>query len=101
MVEAFESAPRARMSIKEVLEELLERSGSAVLVHTAEDEQEDGQLRARQNMPSGGGARSSFEEGCEPFSNATGIAEIRYSAGNIRESFGELVATIRREFGAA
>jgi predicted nucleotide-binding protein len=40
------------------------------------------------------------EEGCQDFSNIHGIVEVRYARDNIRESFGEVVATIRREFPA-
>lgn len=41
-----------------------------------------------------------LEEGTQEFSNIQGIQQIRYSKGNIRETFGDVLATIRREFGA-
>jgi hypothetical protein len=34
------------------------------------------------------------------FSNIEGIRQIRFSKGNIRESFGDVLATPRREFGS-
>ena len=46
-VETFESGPRAGMTAKEVLETMAARASIAFLVHTAEDEQEDGKIRAR------------------------------------------------------
>ena len=39
-----------------------------------------------------------LEEGVEEFSNISGIEQIRFNTGRIRETFGEVVATIRREF---
>jgi len=40
-----------------------------------------------------------LEEGTEDFSNLQGIHQIRYRKDNIRETFGEVLATLRREFG--
>jgi predicted nucleotide-binding protein len=80
----------------------------ALLVHTAEDEQADGSMRARENVVHETGlfqGRLGFEraivlreDGCADFSNISGLQEIRFHEGNIRETFGEVVATIRREF---
>jgi predicted nucleotide-binding protein len=90
---------------------MLNHASFAVLVHTAEDEQTDHSLRARENVVHETGlfqGRLGFtraivlrEEGCEPFSNESGITEIRFTKGNIRETFGELVATLFREFPRA
>lgn len=106
-VRSFETRPQAGRTIQEVLDELLENNDMGLLVHTAEDEQPDGGLRARQNVVHETGlfqARYGWgraviirEDGCESFSNVSGIVEIRFSPGNIREVFGEVVATIRRE----
>jgi len=41
-----------------------------------------------------------LEEGTEQFSNIQGIEQIRFSKGNIRETFGEVLATIRRELSS-
>ena len=40
-----------------------------------------------------------LEEGVESFSNLQGINQIRFSIGNIRESFGDVLAALKREFG--
>jgi hypothetical protein len=107
-IDAYETGPRAGRTVKEVLQELLYKASFALLIHTAEDEQRDGQLRARENVVHETGlfqGRLGFqraivlrEEGCEAFSNQSGITEIRFSEGNIRETFGEVVATLYREF---
>jgi predicted nucleotide-binding protein len=39
-----------------------------------------------------------LEDGVEEFSNIHGIEQIRFSKGNIRETYGEILATIKREF---
>ena len=68
----------------------------------------EGNRRARQNVVHEAGlfqGRLGFakaiillEEGTEEFSNIHGLQQIRYSRGNIKETFGEVLATIRREF---
>jgi len=107
-VEAYEFEPRAGLSIKEVLQDLLRKASFALLVHTAEDEQADGQLRARQNVVHETGlfqGKLGFEraivlreENCEGFSNHTGINELRFATNNIREIYGDVVAILNREF---
>jgi predicted nucleotide-binding protein len=42
-----------------------------------------------------------IEEGVEAFSNIQGIHQLRFSTGNIREVFGDVLATLKREFPAA
>lgn len=49
-VEAYETGARAGHTIRDVLEEMIEKSSFAILVMTGEDEQADSQLRARQNV---------------------------------------------------
>lgn len=107
-VEAYETGARAGHSIRDILEEMVIKSSFAVLVLTAEDEQADGGLRARQNVIHETGlfqGRLGFpraimllEEGVEEFSNIQGIQYIRFSRDNIKETFGEVLATLRREF---
>jgi predicted nucleotide-binding protein len=107
-IDAYETGPRAGQTTKEVLHDLLYKASFALLIHTAEDEQADGQLRARENVVHETGlfqGRLGFqraivlrEESCQEFSNHSGITEIRFSRGNIRETFGEVVATLYREF---
>ncbi len=103
-VTAYEIGARAGYSIQEVLDEMVKEAAFALLVHTGEDEGADGSLLARQNVVHETGlfqGRLDFrraiilrEQGCEGFSNVIGTNEIRYSKGNIREVFGDVLATI-------
>ncbi len=89
----------------------MDRSTFALLVMTAEDLQADGDERARQNVVHEAGlfqgrlgfdrAIAVVEEGVEVFSNLDGIQQIRFSRGKIEETYGHVLATLRREFGAA
>ncbi len=107
-VTAFESDPQAGKITKDVLISMATGASFALLVHTAEDEQADSTMRARQNVVHETGffqGRLGFEkaiilreDGCESLTNLDGVQEIRYPAGRIRETFGDVVATIRREF---
>ncbi|MGA2433662.1 MAG: TIR domain-containing protein [Bryobacteraceae bacterium] len=108
-VDAYETGARAGYSIKEFLEQAQVDDGFALLVHSAEDEDTSGGLHARENVIHETGlfqGRLGFrraivlrEDGCQEFSNLMGVQEIRFSKANIRETFGEVLATIRREFG--
>jgi hypothetical protein len=109
-VEAFESGARAGHAIRDILHALSARANFAIIVMTAEDEMADGGVRARQNVIHEAGlfqGRLGFaraivlrECGTETFSNIDGIQRIEFSKDNIRETFGEVLATIRREFGS-
>jgi predicted nucleotide-binding protein len=108
VVNAFESGARAGHTIRDILEDLVRTSTFALLIHTAEDEQADGSLRARQNVVHETGlfqgalgfsrAIMLVEHGVEDFSNVAGIQQIRFSPGGIRETFGDVLATLKREF---
>lgn len=108
-VESYEIGARAGHAIRDILEDMLTNSSFALLVMTAEDEASDGTLRARQNViheiglfQGGLGFSRSIvllEEGTEEFSNIQGIDQIRFSKNNIKETFGDVLATLRREFG--
>lgn len=110
-VHAYESGARAGHAIRDVLEEMLQQSSCAILVMTGEDETTDGELRARQNVVHEVGlfqGKIGFsrvivlvEEGVEIFSNIQGVNQIRFSRGNIRETYGEVLGALRREFGDA
>jgi predicted nucleotide-binding protein len=110
-VEAYEVGARAGHTIRDILADMLGKSSFACLVLTAEDEMADGTMRARQNVIHETGlfqGRLGFsraivllEEGAEEFSNIHGIQQIRFAKGNIKETFGEVLATLRREFGSA
>ncbi len=106
---AYEVGARAGMSIKEVLEAMLTISSFALLVLTGEDLDAEGRFHARENVIHELGlfqGRLGFrraivllEEGVQEFSNIHGLNQLRFSKGNIKETFGDILATIRREFG--
>ena len=72
-------------------------------------EAKDGTLRARQNVVHEAGlfqgklgfsrAIILLEEGTEEFSNIHGLHQIRFGKGNIKESFGDVLAVLKREIG--
>ncbi|MCG3174804.1 MAG: hypothetical protein GMKNLPBB_03093 [Myxococcota bacterium] len=105
--EEFNREPPAGKATKERLEEMLGASSFAFLVMTAEDETADGKLQARANVIHEIGlfqGRLGFnraimllEEGCEEFSNITGINQIRFPKGNIRAIFEEIRRVLVRE----
>jgi hypothetical protein len=107
-VEAYEIGARAGHVIRDILEEMMTKSSIAFLVMTGDDETTEGKLRARQNVVHEIGlfqgklgfsrAIILLEEGVEEFSNLQGVHQIRYSKGNIKETFGDVLATLRREF---
>lgn len=107
-VEAYEIGARAGHAIRDILGDMLTKSSFALLVLTAEDETADGHLRARQNVVHELGlfqGRLGFaralvlvEEGTEMFSNLQGIHQIRFRVSAIKETYGDVLATLRREF---
>lgn len=107
-IETYESGARAGHTIRDILEQMIEKSSFALLVMTGEDAQEDGGVHARQNVIHEAGlfqGRLGFsrailllEDGVELFSNVQGVQYISFSKGNIKETFGEVLATLRREF---
>lgn len=107
-VEAYETGIRAGHTIRETLENMLSTSSIAFFAMTAEDKMDDGTSRARQNVIHEIGlfqGRLGFnraivllEEGTTEFSNIHGINQIRFSKGNINETFGEVLAILEREF---
>jgi predicted nucleotide-binding protein len=107
-VEAYEVGARAGHTIRDILETMLAESAFAILVLTGEDEDKKGKLHPRLNVVHELGlfqgvlgfskAIALLEDGTEEFSNIHGIQQIRYSKGNIRETFGDVLATLRREF---
>ena len=107
-VRAFESDPRAGQTVRQVLEDELDRSSFALLVHTGEDELRVGEVSARENVVHETGlfqGRLGFEraiilreDGCEAFSNVLGVQEIRYSRGHVAEAISDVLATLDREF---
>lgn len=108
-IEAYEIGAREGHAVRDILEEMLDESSFALLVLTGEDETKDGELRARQNVVHESGlfqGRLGFsraiillEEGTEQFSNIAGLQQIRFSKGKIKESFGDVLAVLKRELG--
>lgn len=109
-IEAYETGARAGHTIRDILEDMVAKSSFAVLVLSSEDEQLDGAYRARQNVIHEAGlfqgklgfprAIMLLEDGVEEFTNVAGVQYIKYSKSNIRETYGEVLATLRREFSA-
>ena len=105
--EEFNRESVAGMSTKERLEAMLESSCFAFLVLTAEDEQADGSIRARENVVHEAGlfqGRFGFEraiimldEGCTEFSNIHGIGQIRFPKEKLLEKSEEIRAVLGRE----
>ncbi|HEX9510677.1 MAG TPA: nucleotide-binding protein [Puia sp.] len=106
-IEAYETGIRTGQSILTILDEMASKSSLAILIMTGEDRDEDGVLKARPNVIHETGlfhGRLGFnktiillEEGTEEFSNISGIQQIRYSRGNIKETFGDVLAVLKRE----
>lgn len=109
-VGAYEIGSRSGHAIRDILDDMLSKSSFALLVMTGEDATSDGVFRARENVIHELGlfqgklgfnrAIALLERGTNEFSNLHGIQQIRFTKGNIREVFGDVLAVLRREFGA-
>lgn len=107
-VNAYEIGERAGLSVKEVLQDMLTKNSIAFLVLTGEDVDNYGELHARENVIHELGLFQGYlgftraialkEDGVKEFSNIFGLSQIRFSKGNIKETYGEVLATIKREF---
>ena len=103
----FDRVPTAGMTIPERLEQMLQDACIALLVMTGEDEQPDGEFRARMNVIHEVGlfqgrlglkkAIILLEEGCEKFSNIHGVLEIRFPKGEIHAAFEKIREVMERE----
>lgn len=103
----FNRVPVAGVTNIARLDEMLGQACMAFLVMTAEDEQADGKLRARENVVHEAGlfqGRLGFEraivlleEGCQEFSNIQGLGQIRFPKGNIKAAFEEIRQVLDRE----
>jgi len=110
-IEAYETGARAGHTIRDILTEMMTNSSFAILVLTGEDELKSGEIYARPNVIHETGlfqgklgfnrAIVLLEEGTNEFSNLFGIQQIRFSKSNIKETYGEVLATIKREFNNA
>lgn len=107
-VEAFETGARTGHTVRDVLEGALARASMALIIHSAADQASDDTSRARQNVVHEAGlfqGRLGFsralilvEDGVQLYSNLDGIQHIKYTAGQIGATVGEILAVIRREF---
>lgn len=105
---SYEIGARAAHAIRDILEDMLNESTIALLVMTGEDEMKDNKLLPRLNVVHELGlfqghlgfsqAIILLEEDTREFSNIHGVQQIRFAKCNIKESFGEVLATLRREF---
>ncbi len=103
----FNRVPVAGITNIARLSEMLDSAVIAFLVFTAEDEQVDGNKRARMNVIHEAGlfqGRLGFsraivllEDGCEEFSNIQGLGQIRFPKGNIKAAFEEVRQVLERE----
>ena len=106
-VDEFNRVPVAGVTITDRLAQMLNEAAIAFLVMTAEDEQKDGKVRARENVVHEIGlfqGRHGFnraivlvEEGCEEFSNISGLGQIRFPKGNIGAKLEEVRRVLERE----
>lgn len=105
---AYETGARAGHTIRDIIDDMAKNASFALLVLTGEDKTEHG-LRARQNVIHECGlfqGRLGFhralllvEQGVELASNFDGIQQLRFKRGRISEVFGDVIATLKREFG--
>jgi predicted nucleotide-binding protein len=106
-VDEFNRVPAAGIATPSRLSEMLDAAAVAFLVMTAEDEQTDGKVRARENVVHEVGlfqGRLGFaraivlvEDGCEEFSNIHGLGQIRFPRSNIAAKFEDIRAVLERE----
>ena len=106
-IEAYEIGARAGHTIRDILENMLETGTFAILVMTGEDETEDNLLNPRLNVVHELGlfqGRLGFsraivllEKDTQEFSNIHGTHQIRFAKDNIKETYGDVLATLRRE----
>jgi len=105
---AYEIGARAGHGIRDVLEDMLDEASFALLVFSGENIDDQGRLHARENVIHELGlfqgklgfkkAIVLLEENVEIFSNINGVQYIRYPRKKIKETFGDVLATIKREF---
>ncbi len=103
----FNRVPVAGLPNATRLSAMLDDAAIAFIILTAEDEQSNGNLHARQNVIHEAGlfqGRLGFskaiillEEGCEQFSNIEGLGHIKFPHGNISAKFEDVRRVLERE----
>jgi len=106
-VSEFNAVSAAGIPTIDRLHDVLDTAAFAFIIMTGEDEQADGELRARQNVIHEAGlfqGRLGFskaiillEDGCGNFSNIHGLGVIPFAKGNIGSSFEEVRRVLERE----
>ena len=106
-VDEFNRVPIAGKTTVDRLQEMLNSAAIAFLVMTGEDGQPDGGFRARENVVHEAGlfqGRLGFkraiillEDGCDEFTNITGLGQIRFPENNIRAVFHDVREVLERE----
>ena len=109
-VETYETDSRAGHTISENLDLMLKHATFAILVLTGETQDADGKLHARDNVIHELGLFQGelgfnrtiplVEEGVTEFSNLHGMQQIRFAKGGIKETFGDVLAAIKKEFSS-
>lgn len=107
LVDEFNRVSSAGIPTTGRLLAMLDSAAFAFLLMTGEDEQTDGQVRARENVVHEAGlfqGRLGFErsiilleEGCQEYSNIIGLGQIRFPKGNIEAAFEEIRKVLERE----
>jgi len=103
----FNAIATAGYFTPERVKEMLDDAAFAFVVLTAEDEQPDGTVRARENVVHETGlfqgrlgfrkAIVALEQGCHTFSNISGLTYLQFPSGNIRAIFEDVRDTLLRE----
>jgi predicted nucleotide-binding protein len=103
----FNREPTAGITITARLQGMLNEAGFALIVMTAEDDQPDGSIRARENVVHEAGlfqGRLGFtkaillvEEGCGEPSNIHGLGQVRFPRNRIEATFEEVRRLLERE----
>jgi len=108
MVNFYEMGTQTGHNIKDILQKMRLQSNFAILVFTGENMDSEGKLHARENVIHELGLFQGalgfnktiilLEEGVQKFSNIEGFQYISFPKGKIETTYGEILATIRREF---
>jgi predicted nucleotide-binding protein len=105
--EEFERVSGGGLNVTQRLQDMIDNSGFAFIVMTAEDDVGKERLRARQNVVHEAGlfqGRLGFdkavllvEDGVEPFSNSQGLIYVPFGKGNIKSTFEQVRGILERE----